>query len=82
MQNKLPERLWLLRHQQRGLTQNKLSELLGLSTKYRLGQFEQLRAIPTADELIKIARFFNVSIDYLVGLSDVYDGGVPNWKKE
>ena len=51
------------------LTQKKLAILLNCSqqvySNYELGQ----RDIPT-DILIKLSRFYNVSIDYILGISD------------
>ena len=53
---------------ERNLTQKELSDLLGLSinsySQYELGNTE-----PKYDNLIKLADFFCVSIDYLVGNS-------------
>lgn len=53
----------------RDLTQKQLAEILNCSqqvySNYELGQ----RDIPT-DILIKLARFYNVSADYILGLSD------------
>ncbi len=62
------ERLKLLRANQ-GLTQKKLAELTGLSERgiqnYELGVRK-----PTVDSLIAFAKYFEVSTDYLLGLSD------------
>ena len=52
------------------LTQKQMAQVLNCSqqvySNYELGQ----RDIPT-DILIKLAAFHNVSIDYLLGISDV-----------
>ena len=49
--------------------QKDIANLLGISqqyySKYELGSF----TIPT-EQLIKLAKFYNVSIDYIVGLTD------------
>ncbi len=51
------------------LTQRRMSEILNCSqqvySNYELGQ----RDIPT-DILIKLSRFYGVSVDYILGLSD------------
>ena len=51
------------------LTQRKLAEVLSCSqqvySNYELGQ----RDIPT-DILIKLSRFYNVSVDYILGITD------------
>ena len=53
----------------RDLTQKDLSRVLNCSqqvySNYELGQ----RDIPT-DILIKLSQFYNVSVDYILGLSD------------
>ena len=54
----------------RDLTQKKLAQVLNCSqqvySNYELGQ----RDIPT-DILIKLSAFYNVSVDYILGISDV-----------
>ena len=51
------------------LTQRQLASVLSCSqqvySNYELGQ----RDIPT-DILIKLSRFYNVSVDYILGISD------------
>lgn len=59
------KRLKLLR-QQHNLTQTQLAELLGI-TQDRISNFETMRSQPDIDTLRAIARFFKVSIDYLIG---------------
>ncbi len=53
----------------RDLTQTQLAKMLGMSqtgySKYETGEND----IPTA-VLIKLARFYNVSIDYMLGETD------------
>lgn len=63
------ERIRSLR-KERNLTQEELCNLLGIRrsiyTKYELEQVS-----PGIDTLIKLSDFFNVSIDYLVGRSNI-----------
>lgn len=66
--NKFSERLKELRRT-RGTFQAKLAEYLGLST-VTLSQYENEVRYPDTETLIKIAKYFNVSTDYLTGLSD------------
>ncbi|GMA50180.1 hypothetical protein GCM10025857_15370 [Alicyclobacillus contaminans] len=61
------ERLLQLR-KERSLTQKRLAEEVGLHT--RAIQFYESGRLPDAEVLIKLADFFDVSIDYLVGRSD------------
>ena len=51
------------------LTQRKLAQLLNTSHQ-AVGWWEQGRRFPGGESLIKIADYFNTSIDYLVGKLD------------
>lgn len=62
------ERLRLLRSE-KGVSQKQVAESLGITeTGYR--NYETGRRKPTFDVLPGIANFFDVSTDYLFGLSD------------
>lgn len=64
----LSERLLLLR-KERGLTQEETAEQAGLALRsYR--RYEKKEREPTASVLWKLADFYDVSIDYLVGRTD------------
>lgn len=52
------------------LTQKELSSLLGL-TRATISSYERCVLYPSVDALISICRFFNVSADYMLGLSDI-----------
>lgn len=64
----LAERLRLLRKEKK-LSQEGFAKLIGLSTggyqRYELDERD-----PTAPLLVEIARFYKVSADYLLGLTD------------
>lgn len=62
------ERLKELRIQ-KGLGQNKLAELLGLSNS-SISYWENGKQEPNASALFKLADYFSVSVDYLLGLED------------
>ena len=63
------ERLKLLR-KERGLKQREMAEQLGLAlSSYQC--YEYAHRFPDFHGLIAIADFFDVSLDYLVGRSDV-----------
>lgn len=63
------ERLKLLRNE-RGIKQREMAENLGLAlSSYQC--YEYAHRYPDFQGLIAIADFFDVSIDYLVGRSDV-----------
>ena len=51
------------------ITINKLETELGMS-QYSIGRWKN-STCPTIDKISKIAQFFHVSIDYLVGTSNV-----------
>lgn len=65
----LPERMLALR-KSRGLKQEEAAQLSGVSymsyRRYETGERE-----PTASTLWKIADFYDVSVDYLIGRSDI-----------
>jgi len=62
------ERLTKLR-KQKGLTQDDLGEMLSLANT-SISSYETGGSIPTEETLITMAKIFDVSIDYLVGLID------------
>lgn len=64
----LAERLSLLR-KERDMTQKEVSQELGISlNSYQ--RYETDEREPTAPILVQMAKFYNVSLDYLVGLKD------------
>ncbi len=65
MDRTFPTRLRELR-EQRGISRKVLSELCGLPTD-AVRRYEREEARPTMDALIKLADYFDVSLDYLTG---------------
>ena len=64
----LSERLFLLR-KQKNLSQEELAEQSGIAYRsYR--RYESGEREPSASTIVILARFFGVSADYLLGLSD------------
>lgn len=53
----------------KGITLEQLGEYVG-ATKATIGNFENGNKKPSLDLLIKLADYFDVSIDYLVGRTD------------
>ena len=51
------------------LKQSDLAAILNISTS-AVGSYERCERQPTFELLLKYAHFFNVSIDYLLGVSD------------
>ena len=64
----LNERLKKLRAE-KNVTQQKVADVLGV-TVGNVQKFEYGTARPKLDNVIKIADFFDVSLDYLVGRTD------------
>lgn len=64
----LPTRLRYLIDQS-GQTQNAVASAVGVS-RQSISQYCDGSSIPNADKLLKIAEFFHISADYLLGLSD------------
>ena len=62
------ERLMELR-KERGLSQATVAKDLGVSLGI-VCYWETNKSDPTASNIAKVARYFNVSADYLLGLSD------------
>lgn len=52
------------------LTQTNLADILGIA-KTTLAAYEQGKSEPSIDTIIKLADFFNVSIDYLLGHTNI-----------
>ena len=68
--NKFSDRLKELRIE-KGLSQMQLAkELDGLISASSIGFWELNKRKPTSDALIALAIYFNVSVDYLLGLED------------
>ena len=68
MENKFKDNLKLLR-QEKGIGQVELAQKLGVS-KGIISLWENGLREPTMNSLIEMAKFFDVSIDYLVGLEN------------
>ncbi len=65
-----PQRLRGLREQTRPLrSMSVTSNLMGLPTS-SLRRYERGEAVPKLDALVKIADFYHVSVDYLIGRSE------------
>lgn len=52
-----------------GLTQDELSEILHVN-KHSISSYEREKSEPPDTVKMAIARYFNVSVDYLLGLTD------------
>lgn len=63
------ERLTELRNE-KGLSQDAISTELGVS-KNSIYYYENEKRVPDANTIIKFARFFDVTTDYLLGLDNV-----------
>ncbi len=68
MENKFAERLSELR-QERGIGQVELAQKLGMS-KGIISLWENGLREPNMSSIIALTRFFDVSADYLIGLTD------------
>lgn len=64
--NKFKENIRYLRTSEK-LTQKDLAKALNVAPQ-TYASYEQGRREPDIDTLIKIARFYNVSLDFLVGI--------------
>ncbi len=57
----------------KGLTQEQLASVLGLSQQ-TIDHYEKKRVSPKIDTVQKIAQYFNVTVDYLLGRTDAPHG--------
>lgn len=65
----LSERIKLLREEQ-SLNQSQLAEKLDIAVS-SISQYESGDRIPSDDIKVRLANFFDVSLDYLMGLSEI-----------
>ena len=70
MDKKFSQRLFELR-QERNMSQDALAKAIGVSQK-SIDFWEKNISEPKKSYIIKLALFFNVSSDYLIGLKDEY----------
>lgn len=52
-----------------GSTQNQIAKEIGV-TRQSISQYCDGSTVPNADKLLKLAQYFNVSADYLLGMTD------------
>lgn len=71
------KRLYLLR-KAAGLSQKELGELLAVS-HHTISSYEKDKSDPNDEIKIKLAKYFCVSVDYLVGL---VDNPFPAWRSD
>ncbi len=57
--------------QRHKLTQSELADILGLKPT-AISNYESKRNEPSFDKLIALSKYFDVSCDYLLGVSDAY----------
>lgn len=62
---------------EKGLTQEELAKALNIS-RSALSLYEIGKRDPDTETLKKIAEYFNVSIDYLLGRTDIPNPHIPN----
>lgn len=60
----------------RNMTQTELSEILGMKTYTTVSKWEKNENFPKGKDLKKLAEIFNVTSDYLLGLSDTKLGKI------
>ena len=69
LMNKLSNRLAYLR-KKKGITLKEMSQELGDIKLASLSRYEHGRREPKLDTLVKIANYFDCSVDYLLGRTD------------
>lgn len=53
----------------KGKTQEEMAYLIGI-TRATYGYYENGKVLPPVDKLVKLAKYFHVSLDHLVGIDD------------
>ena len=66
---------------ERGFTNKQLCELLGKNTSY-ITDWKNGKSKPKADEIIFLADYFNVSVDYLLGKTTAQTSPTPKQADE
>ncbi|WP_195603847.1 helix-turn-helix domain-containing protein [Clostridium tyrobutyricum] len=69
MSIRIPDILKQLRYE-KGVKQEDVAKTIGIS-KSGYGYYEQGRSMPDPEMLLKLAKYFNVSVDYLLGRTDI-----------
>ena len=64
----IDQKIKILR-EKRGITQSELAKKLGI-TRSGVNAWEMGISVPSTQYIVILAKFFNVSTDYLLGLSD------------
>jgi transcriptional regulator with XRE-family HTH domain len=64
------DRIRLLRVE-KGLKQKEIAGLLGFKGSSSIGKYEYNQRTPSPDTIIFLANYFQVSVDFLLGLSDI-----------
>jgi transcriptional regulator with XRE-family HTH domain len=54
----------------KGITQNELATILGLKSQSTIASIENNKNKPSSELLIKIAEYFNVTVDYLISTEE------------
>ncbi|PFW04155.1 XRE family transcriptional regulator [Bacillus thuringiensis] len=54
---------------EKGMTQQQLADFLDIE-KSNISRFESGKQSPSSDNRVKMAKLFNVSVDYMLGLSE------------
>lgn len=67
--------------EEKGVSQEELAAALGI-TRLSVGNYERGQRKPDAEMIVKIARYFDVSADYLLGLSEVRTNSGKSMQEE
>lgn len=69
LENKMENRIKTLRNEH-GMTQDELAKAIGLNRSTIAG-YEKSYIQPSHEMMVKLSAYFNVSVDYLIGASNV-----------
>jgi len=59
----------MFERRKKNLTQTQLAEAIGVS-RITINKWETGKSTPSVEMLLKLSEFFNVSVDYLLGIGE------------
>lgn len=68
--------------EENNISRNEFSEIIGVSHQQISNYMNDDKSFPSTERLISIAEYFNVSVDYLLGLSNITSNNIEAEKSK